>query len=231
MVFLNSILLGVITSAIHVVSGPDHIAAVTPLVFETKNKSWKIGLLWGLGHVLGMMIIGLLFLAFKNYIPLDKISGYSEMLVGFTLIFIGIWSFYRIFRHSKKTISPHIHKKDKEYVHIHKIEKKAIQHKHTNITLSFSFGVGILHGLAGVSHFILLFPVLSFSTKFDSIFYITGFALGTIVTMISYAFVIDKAKSYSNNVKNKIINLKTIRFIGGLFSVIVGLYWLYLSCN
>jgi len=39
-----------------------------------------------------------------------------------------------------------------------------------------SFGIGFLHGLAGVAHFLLLLPVLWFENQLDGIQYIIGFA-------------------------------------------------------
>ena len=68
------LLAGIAASILHVVSGPDHLAAVTPLAIETRRKVWKIGLFWGFGHLTGMLLIGLLFLLFRQYIPIEKIS-------------------------------------------------------------------------------------------------------------------------------------------------------------
>jgi len=73
------------------------LAAVTPFAIESKKKAWKVGVFWGLGHLLGMSLIGVLFLLFEEIIPIEKISNYSEQLVGFVIIFIGLWAFYQIF--------------------------------------------------------------------------------------------------------------------------------------
>lgn len=83
---------GMAAAALHVVSGPDHLAAVTPLAIETRRKVWKIGLFWGFGHLVGMLLIGLLFMTFREFIPIEKISGHSEQLVGVVLIAIGPWA-------------------------------------------------------------------------------------------------------------------------------------------
>jgi len=77
---------GIVAAMVHVVSGPDHLAAVTPLAIESKKKSWSVGLSWGLGHTFGMLIIGILFVLFKQYIDIDVISAYGEIIVGFLLI-------------------------------------------------------------------------------------------------------------------------------------------------
>jgi len=61
-----TILTGFIASVAHVVTGPDHLAAVTPLAIDSRKKSWIVGLSWGLGHTLGMLLIGLLFVLFNS---------------------------------------------------------------------------------------------------------------------------------------------------------------------
>jgi cytochrome c biogenesis protein CcdA len=92
---------GIIAAVLHVISGPDHLAAVTPFAIESKKKAWKVGLFWGIGHLTGMLFIGILFLIFKEFIPIEKISEYSEKLVGVVLIILGIWIFVRIFWEEK----------------------------------------------------------------------------------------------------------------------------------
>ncbi len=72
MIFTFPLLSGILTSMLHVISGPDHLAAVTPLVIESKRKAWKIGLSWGIGHIVGMLLIGIVFLIFKDFIILKK---------------------------------------------------------------------------------------------------------------------------------------------------------------
>ena len=57
---------GLMASMLHVITGPDHLAAVTPFVVETKKKAWKIGLFWSFGHLTGMLAIGILFTLFKE---------------------------------------------------------------------------------------------------------------------------------------------------------------------
>ena len=81
-----------LASILHVLAGPDHLAAVTPFAIESKRKAWKVGLYWGLGHLAGMICIGILFYFFREIIPIEKISEFSEQLVGFVLIAIGIVS-------------------------------------------------------------------------------------------------------------------------------------------
>tara|TARA_R110001583_G_scaffold127116_3_gene278725 strand:+ start:2184 stop:2891 length:708 start_codon:yes stop_codon:yes gene_type:complete len=228
------LLAGTLASMLHVISGPDHLAAVTPLVIESKRKAWKIGLSWGFGHLIGMLLIGVLFTIFKDYIPVEHISNYSEQLVSIVLIGIGFWAFFRIFNEQKNHEHPHVHTEKEVYVHIHKHEHSHdAGHKHTHKkvvkqNVLSSFGVGFLHGLAGVAHFLLLLPALGFETQFETVQYVSGFAIGTVLAMTAYALILGKISSYTKQ-EHSAVFFKGIRFAGGLFAIIIGVYWLYLT--
>ncbi len=232
MSFTHPLLSGILTSMLHVISGPDHLAAVTPLVIETKRKAWKIGLAWGLGHLIGMLLIGVLFLMFKEFIPIEAISDYSEKMVAFVLIGVGIWAFYRIFKTPKIHKHLHIHIEKEVYIHIHEHEHKhnyTHQHTHKKVVkqnVISSFGIGFLHGLAGIAHFLLLLPVLGFVQQIESIQYIVGFAIGTVLAMSIFTIIIGKLATYSKQQHNEIF-FKGIRLVGGLFAIVIGIYWLF----
>ncbi len=229
---LISFFSGLLASSLHVLSGPDHLAAVTPLVFEEKkNKHYRIGLFWGVGHVLGMLLIGILFFLFKESFDVEWISSYSEKIVGFILIIMGLWFLYRLKFPKKTHVHPHLHRENgKEIFHIHSHEhtenKKSHEHKHEKLvqtTELSSMGIGIIHGFAGVSHLILMLPVLGFSTKTESALYLTGFAVGTIVSMGLYTFVLGKFEKISK------LNINVLKFAGAFFALIVGIYWITLN--
>ena len=233
MSFTFPLLAGILASMLHVISGPDHLAAISPLVIETKKKAWKIGLSWGLGHIIGMLLIGVLFLIFKDFIPLEKVSKHSEQLVGIVLIGIGIWTFYGIFKERRTHKHPHIHSEEKPYIHIHKHKHDHSKptHSHThpkeiNQNIFSSFGIGFLHGLAGIAHFILLLPVLGFETTSEGTQYVLGFGIGTLLAMTAYATILSKLTSYTKQQHNDVF-FKGIRFAGGLFAVIIGVYWVF----
>jgi len=227
------IIAGLIAAMLHVITGPDHLAAVTPFAIETKKKAWKVGVFWGIGHLFGMSLIGVLFMLFEAFIPIEKIANYSEQLVGFVLIFIGLWAFYQIFNKKNKHKHLHVHSNISPVIHIHyhqHTNKKNHQHIHKNkIKHSYftSFSVGILHGLAGVAHFILFFPILGFTANLDAIEYIIGFALGTILAMTIYALAIGKIASLARKEHNDDF-LKGIRLAGGIFAILIGIYWVFL---
>jgi ABC-type nickel/cobalt efflux system permease component RcnA len=115
-------LTGFIASMAHVVTGPDHLAAVTPLAIDSRKKSWIIGFSWGLGHTMGMLLIGLLFILFKEFLPIEAISKHSDTVIGFLLIGIGSWAILRIYIRHRHGNLPHAHFHTTPflYPHIHK---------------------------------------------------------------------------------------------------------------
>lgn len=224
---------GTLASILHVISGPDHLAAVTPIAIESKRKAWKIGLMWGIGHLLGMLLIGVLFLFFKEYIPVESISGYSEQLVAYVLIGVGAWALFRLFKEPSTHTHTHVHVDEQVFIHTHDHSHSNDLSEHTHKikvkqSLLSALGIGFLHGLAGVAHFLLLLPALGFDTQLESVFYIIGFAIGTVIAMTVYAFVLGKIASVTKQQHNDMF-FKGVRFAGGLFAVIIGFYWLYLT--
>lgn len=222
---------GAIAAMLHVITGPDHLAAVMPFAVESKKRAWKIGLSWGIGHIVGMLAIGLLFVLFKELIPVEKISDHSEQLVGLVLIGVGAWAFYRIFKKRKEHRHLHIHSENSPVIHKHEhthAHHDAHNHTHNkklkqnNFT---SFSIGFLHGLAGIAHFLLFLPVLGFKSQWSGFSYIIGFGTGIILAMTSFAFVVGKISSLAKNGHNDLF-FNGIRMAGGLFAISIGIYWL-----
>jgi len=226
------LIMGLLAATIHVFTGPDHLAAVTPLVFDTQKKHWKIGFSWGIGHILGMLMIGVLFYFFKDLIDVESFSKYSEKFVGFILIGLGIWAFYRI-KHKKHSHKhPHIHRQNQSeiLVHIHKHEHTddAHTHRHEEVqssNLYTAVGVGTIHGFAGIAHFLLFLPVLGFKTKQASVLYMLGFSIGIVFSMLSYTFVIGKLQNKSSADSF----LRNFQFWSGILAIAVGVYWIFVN--
>ncbi len=223
---------GLITSMLHVVSGPDHLAAVTPFVIEAKKKAWKIGLSWSFGHLVGMMFIGLLLTVFGDYIPVEAISNYSEQLVGLVLIGVGVAAIYKIFNSNKGHKHMHVHSEHSPIIHSHEHDHShESSHRHVHPKTmkqsnSASFSIGVLHGFAGIAHFLLFLPVLGFENTSDSVTYVAGFGMGIIVAMVAFALVLGNVSALTRNGHNEVF-FKGIRLAGGLFAVIVGIYWIF----
>ncbi|PLX13888.1 MAG: hypothetical protein C0598_02680 [Marinilabiliales bacterium] len=243
-VFSNiPIIFGFIAASIHVVSGPDHIAAVGPLAINTKFRPWLIGMSWGIGHLTGMLIIGILFYFFKDFIPIEWISTNSEKLVGIMLIIIGVWGVVRVFmnrHHDHKHVHKHeisekvfVHKHDHEHEHHHILEHAhhhSTPNTHTHKkaerqTYTAALGIGVLHGLAGVSHFLGLLPTMAFASNFDSAMYLVGFGFGTIFAMVLFSFLLGIIGKKTVKLKEKSV-FNTISILIGLSAIFVGIIWI-----
>ncbi|MFZ4521945.1 MAG: hypothetical protein ACOYNC_09575 [Bacteroidales bacterium] len=234
-------LTGFVASIAHVVTGPDHLAAVTPLAIDSRKKSWMIGLSWGFGHTLGMLLIGLLFVLFKEFLPVEAISKHSDTVIGFLLIAIGSWAIVRTYlRHSHgNRPHSHFHTRPFLYAHIHRhthVHKAAPyaespgDHEHEHVrtvrqnALAAMF-IGVIHGFAGFSHLFALLPSLALPTVMASVIYISAFAAGTIMTMILFAFILGFV-AFRSVEKEKQTFLKWFTFTGGLLAIGVGILWL-----
>lgn len=231
---VHPFVIGLIASILHVVSGPDHLAAVTPLAIANKMKSWITGLGWGIGHTAGMLLIGLLFYLFRSYIPVEAISNYSEAIVGFMLIGIGLWAFRRIFGKKPHAHShPHSHTDadGKVFTHVHDHAHEGINvHAHTHKVRqdhSFfpAFLIGTVHGFAGISHLLGVLPTLAFPSNTDSAYYLIAFGLGTIIAMVTFSFLLGYVSHHSNE-RYKPSVFKGIQIAGASLSVVVGFFWL-----
>lgn len=224
---IASIVTGFVAGAMHVVTGPDHIAAIAPLAVQGRAKAWISGVRWGLGHASGVLLVGAISLLVRELFSItlslsaisSRISFFSERLVGVMLICIGFWGLRKAFR-----LHAHEHQHANEaHVHLHAhapvIKHPAPQnhvHKHT------AFGIGTIHGLAGSSHFLGVMPTLALPLPAAGA-YLGFFGLGTIAAMgifacamgwISERFTTDRALAYK-------------RLMGGcsLASLLVGAVW------
>jgi len=88
---IGALIAGLSAGAIHVLAGPDHLAAVAPLAADRHRRPWTAGMLWGLGHAGGVLLVGIAALVLREVLPLERLSASSERLVGLVLIGIGVW--------------------------------------------------------------------------------------------------------------------------------------------
>lgn len=162
-------LAGLTAGLLHVLSGPDHLAAVAPLATETDRAPWRAGLQWGLGHTAGVVLVGALLVAFRDLLPLEAISAWSERIVGLALIGVGLWGL----RRAQGIASGR-------------------PHSHGPATTGASFGMGLLHGLAGSSHLFGVLPALALPTRAGALAYLGGFGAGAVVAMSAFAAVVGR---------------------------------------
>jgi hypothetical protein len=179
---------GAVAGVIHVLSGPDHLAAVAPLTIRHPERAWATGLKWGLGHAAGVAVVGVLALLLREILPIAFLSSIAERLVGVVLIGIGLWGI-RTGLTSRVHAHEHVHGGSR-HLHFHVHDERSAHrrgqraaHDHTHAALA----VGTLHGLAGSSHFFGILPALAFPTGAQAAAYLAAYAIATLVAMAGFS--------------------------------------------
>jgi hypothetical protein len=176
---------GAAAGLFHVLSGPDHLAAVAPLAADERKRGWLAGCTWGIGHASGVVVVAVLAVLLREMLPaIDLISTWGERVVGAALIGIGLWALRRSLRIEE---SPHSHGRV-SHNHLHVQAGPAwmrrLGHAHA------SFCMGVLHGIAGSSHFFGVLPALALPSGGAALMYIGAFGIGTVAAMTAFAAAI-----------------------------------------
>jgi sulfite exporter TauE/SafE len=159
---LTVVLAGLLAGFVHVLSGPDHLAAIAPYAVQGKARAWKTGVRWGLGHSAGVLVVGLLAMLARHVVPIDLMSAWAERGVGVVLIAIGIWALRKALRLGSGPITTHAHGRE-------------------------AFAVGTVHGLAGSSHLLGVLPALALPTDAAAAAYLVLFGIGTVSAMAVFS--------------------------------------------
>jgi high-affinity nickel permease len=157
-------LTGLLLGSWHVVSGPDHLAAISTLatMSDDRRAGTRVGLAWGLGHASGVWLVGLLLLALGSVIPLDLVGAWSERIVGVAIVAVGVWGLIRVRSELDRAQSVHVH------------------------GTGSALGIGLIHGIAGSSHLYGVLPALALGAG-ERLSYLIGFGVGSIVAMGLFA--------------------------------------------
>lgn len=177
-----TVLTGAAAGLFHVLSGPDHLAAVAPLAVADRKRGWFAGFTWGVGHASGVVVVAVIAVLLREMLPsIDVISAWGERIVGAALIGIGLWA---LRRRARIEVSAHSHG-CVSHNHLHVQAGPAwvrrLGHAHA------SFCMGVLHGIAGSSHFFGVLPALALPSGAAALTYIGAFGVGTVAAMTVFA--------------------------------------------
>ncbi len=215
------ILTGAIAGFVHVVSGADHLIAMTPASINNPQKALKNSFSWGLGHSSGVLLLAFLAILIKDITPLSKLSNIAEFLVGISLLIVGVFAIKNSFQLSMHS---HSHKHENGIAHRHfhfHVKEQKNKNKHSHALT----GLGLLHGIAGGSHFLAVLPALALPLTSAS-FYLISYLVGSLFSMNLFSCLI----SFTTfNASQKFIK-RLIAFAGGL-SFSMGLFWIQRSAS
>ena len=215
------ILTGILAGFVHVVSGADHLISMAPSAINNPQKALKNSFSWGLGHSSGVLLLTFLAIFIKDITPLNKFSNFAEFLVGISLLIVGVFAIKSSFQLS---IHSHSHKHDNGIAHHHfhfHLNKQRNNNQHSHALT----GLGLLHGIAGGSHFLGILPALALPLA-SACFYLISYLIGSLISMNLFTFLI----SFTTfNASQKFIR-RLIAFAGGL-SFSMGLFWIQRSAS
>ena len=213
-----TLLTGAVAGFFHVLSGPDHLAAVAPLAVEDRRRGWLAGWTWGVGHTAGVVTVAAIAVLLRDLLPpIDTISAVSERLVGGALIAVGLWSLRRGLR-----VGPAVHAHDgRKHDHLHVQAGPAwmrrLGHAHA------SFLMGVLHGVAGSSHFFGVIPALALPSRTSALVYVGAFGIGTIAAMTVFAAVVGAAAART---RPSAAAHRAMMLTAATLAILVGGFWL-----
>ena len=213
-----TIVTGALAGLFHVLSGPDHLAAVAPLATTDRERGWITGWTWGVGHASGVVLVACVAVLLRDTLPtVDLISAWSERIVGGALVAIGLWALRRSMR-----IGPARHEHGAsahDHVHVQSGPRwvRRLGHAHA------SFYMGILHGIAGSSHFFGVLPALALPTRTDALLYICSFGAGTVIAMTAFAAAIGAIGIRTRHVAWA---HRGMLVMGAVVALSVGAWWL-----
>jgi len=205
-------LLGLLLGMRHA-TDPDHVIAVTTILSRERRlmTAARIGIVWGFGHTITVLVVGAAIIVFKIAIP-TRLGLAMEFAVAVVLILLGVGAaaslmrkfsartrgswldsddlFVHVHSHTHGDTAhshPHVHVGVGEDVddrthHDHRIAADKIPAFWTRRPLLKSFGVGLVHGLAG-STAIALLILSAIPQPIWATLYLVIFCVGTIIGM------------------------------------------------
>lgn len=213
-----TVLTGAFAGFVHVLTGPDHLAAVAPIAVADRTRGWLAGWTWGLGHASGVVVVAVLAVLLRDVLPpIDVISAWSERLVGAALLGVGFWA---LRRSAKVQPAEHAHgalAHDHVHVQAGPAWFRRLGHAHA------SFCLGVLHGVAGSSHFFGVLPALALPTRVAALTYIAAFGAGTVCAMTAFAAAAGVA---GVSTRHRAAAHRMMMAVSAVIAIVLGGVWL-----
>ena len=230
---------------------PDHVIAVSTIVSRERSiaKAGRIGVLWGVGHTLTILIVGAGIILFGLAIP-TRVGLTMEFSVGLMLILLGVLNLTGAMAWISEKFSPAHPQVTGSHAHVHEHHSKMHLHWHSHSREgehhgesltppkwlggeSTRFGmfhtlrplfVGLVHGLAG-SAAVALLVLSTIREPRWAVLYLLIFGVGTIAGMMLITAAISLPFSFAGY-KFAWLN-KGLIFGSGVLSLGFGLFVCY----
>jgi len=181
-------LLGLLIGMRHALEA-DHVAAVASLATRraSKGRIALLGVVWGVGHTLTLLIASAAVLALDHAVP-ERFAPLLEFAVGLMLLMLGADVLVRAVR---ERIHFHVHRHRNGTVHLHAHghpgggsghDPAHHEHPHAQGFPLRALAVGMMHGLAG-SAALIVFTTGRFESVWAALGYVLVFGAGSVIGM------------------------------------------------
>ncbi|MEQ1627531.1 MAG: sulfite exporter TauE/SafE family protein [Nitrospira sp.] len=202
----------------------DHLAAVSTVLAErpSMRASGLVGLWWGVGHTLTLMLVGAVVLVSGIHIP-EPFALVAESGVGLLLVVLGGTLALKLFR-ERWHLHRHVHDGE-PHVHLHSHRRREDHaHPHWARQSLRPLLIGMAHGVAG-SAALMLVIVSNTSGIGQGLLYIAVFGLGSIGGMLMIGLTLSVPVIYSQAIGQRAFF--AVQGAASLGSVGLGLWMLY----
>jgi high-affinity nickel permease len=198
----------------------DHLAAVSTVLAERPSwvASGAVGLWWGIGHTITLMMVGAVVLALGLRIP-QNFEVLAESGVAVLLLVLGGTLGMKVYRERWHV---HSHRHDgEEHVHFHSHQvQQGHRHRHWMTSSIRPLCIGMAHGLAGSAAVMLM--ILSATERMaQGLFSIGMFGAGSIVGMMTIGVTISLPIVFSLRISRRVF--LALQGCASLASLCVGL--------
>ena len=221
----------------------DHVIAVTTILSRSRRflHSTLIGALWGFGHTVTVLVVGIGIIAFNVVIP-PPVGLAMELAVAIMLVILGVLNLTGSMKRITERFTPPAPMHGHEHEHLHAHEPSTDLHPHghahlhghgTDAGLLATFGwfqllrpvaVGLVHGLAGSAAIALLVLATIHDTG-QAVVYLVIFCVGVaagmavLTTLIGLPFMVSRTRSERIN--------RWLTVGSGILSLAFGFYLAY----
>ncbi|MGC3997264.1 MAG: hypothetical protein QM767_07045 [Anaeromyxobacter sp.] len=192
---------GLMSGAVHAVSGPDHLLSLAPLSVGRRRAAWRVGLVWGAGHALGTTAAAALLAALVTVTALPLAGAWGERAAGLALVALGVVGLLRRRTEAAEPDAPP-----------------------AGSALGV-LAVGVVHGVTGAAGLLLLAPAITAGSLAQGITYLAGFSVGSAAAMAALTASLAAAARLT---RAGPVPLRLAR-LASAGSVALGLAWVALS--
>lgn len=181
---------------------PDHVTAVSTLVFsdrrDARRRAGRLGLAWGLGHATTLFAFGLPVVLFGQWLP-DLVGRIAEFAIGALIVALAV---RLLVRWRRGYLHVHVHEHDgvrHSHPHMHEHaaerdhpERDAHPHRHPESlgrSPKEAFGIGLVHGVGGSAGAGVLLVAAASSPAVGTLA-LLAFATGTALSMGAVSAVV-----------------------------------------